>query len=233
MNVMTKLTKWIYAIVRITIVWWVATIPYLYLLFSAIGAESVDQIGTLALTGWILIPFILVPGAIAALGVSREFLRSEEDKPSDLPLYLLFWKYYKREYVNALKTGVVWMLVLAVFYMAYSYYSIVLGGISGFIFLLFIFIAIFYFIFLLTILIDRSDSFIGYFKVTAQLMCRHPILIISMVFEAFLVIYLSATFMPSLLLFVCPGIIALLFTHFYRECLKQEEKKQTLLMKEC
>lgn len=232
MNVTLKLTKWVYAIVRITSVWWGANIPYLYLLFVAIGAESVEQIATLAITGWILVPFVLVPGAIAALGVSREFFR-KEDEQKEISLFAAFWKYYKREYVNALKMGTVFMAVLGIFYMAYSFYSKLLGGISGFVFLLFIFIAIFYFIFLLTILIDRTDSFIGYFIVTAQLMCRHPVLIISMMFEAFLVIYLSAAFMPSLLLFVCPGVIGLLFTYFYKECLKQEEKKQAIMIKEC
>ncbi|TCN19712.1 DUF624 domain-containing protein [Mesobacillus foraminis] len=224
----TFITKWVYAVVRITLMWWIANFPYLILIFASFGVENEGQIGTLMLTGLVFLPFIMVPSTIGTLGVAREFFKRE----NDFPLFLTYWKYVKREYVTGMKVGMVIMILMSLFYLQFSYYSMLLGTSSGLVFILFMFMAVFYFIFLLTILVDRSNSLIGYFKVTGQLMSRHPVLMISMMLESFLVIYLSAIFMPSLLIFGCPGIIVLLATHFYRECIRQEERKETLSIRE-
>jgi uncharacterized membrane protein YesL len=224
----TVITKWVYSVVRVTLVWWIANFPFLYLIFAAFGVKNGGQFGTLVLTGLALVPFVLVPGTIGALGVGRDTFKHE----NDFPLLSTFLKYYKREYVNGVKVGVVFMVTLSVFYMGYSYYSRLLGTTPGLVFILFIFAAIFYFIFLLTILVDRTNSMIGYFVVTAQLLSRHPVLMITLIIETLLVIYLCATMMPSLLVFVVPGIIVLLATHFYIQCLKQEEKKDSLITEE-
>jgi uncharacterized membrane protein YesL len=221
----TLITKYVYAVVRITMVWWMLNLPFLFLLFAIFGVKNEREVGTLVLTGLVLVPFILVPATLGALGVGRDFFKYE----NDFPLFSTFLKYFKREYVNGLKVGVIFIVILSIFYLGYSYYSKLLGTITGYVFILFMIVAHFFFIFLLTILVDRSFQFWGYLKVTAQLMSRHPVLMFSMMIEAVLIIYISAIFMPSLLIFVCPGIILLLATHFYRECLKQEEKKDTLI----
>jgi uncharacterized membrane protein YesL len=222
------ITKWVYAVIRITLVWWMANFPFLFLILAAFGVKDEGQFGTLVLTGLVLVPFVLVPGAMGALGVGRDTFKHE----NEFPLFSSFWKYYKREYLNGMKLGIVFMVTLCIFYMGYSYYSKLLGTTPGLVFILFIVVAVFFFIYLLTILVDRTNSLTGYFVVTAQLMSRHPVLIISFIFETFLVVYLCTTMMPSLLVFVVPGIIVLLATYFYHQCLKQEEKKDSLMTKE-
>jgi uncharacterized membrane protein YesL len=228
MNTTTVITKWVYAVVRITLGWWIANIPYLFLIVLTFGVNNEGQAGALLVTGLILVPFVLMPGTIGALGIGREFFNHE----NEFPLISTFWKYYKRDYKNGMKVGGIFLGILGIFYTAYSYYSQLLGTVFGLVFIFFMAVAIFFFIILLTIIVDRTNSFTGYFRITAQLVSRHPVLMISMVFEVFLTVYLCGIFMPSLLIFVCPGIIVLLATHFYIQCLKQEVKKQTLIMNE-
>lgn len=221
-------TKWVYVVVRITLVFWMVNILYLYLIFLTMAAKNIEQIATFFLTGLVLVPFFLFPGAIGALGISREFFKKE----NDFPLFPTFWKYFKRDYTNAMKIGAIFTVIVSVFYISYAYYSRLLGTVHGLVFLFFIFIAIFYFAFLLPVIVDRQHHLRGYFHATTQLMVRHPLYMLTVIFEIFIVLYLSAKMMPSLLVFVCPGIISLLLNHFYITCIKREKEKNTLITTE-
>ncbi|MCI1859600.1 MAG: DUF624 domain-containing protein [Sporolactobacillus sp.] len=218
-------TKWIYAVVRNTIVWWMAEVPYLLLMFVGIGAKSAGEIGTLVLAAVGLFPFVLMPGLLASLGVAREFYRNG----NEFPLFSTFFHFYRREYKNAMKIGTIEAVLIAAFYTSYVYYSRIFGALIGMPFLLLLLLSLFFSLFLLALLADRQLPLIGYFQTAGLLMIRHPVLIVSMVFEIFLLFYLAIAYLPALLLFVCPGTTFLLVTHFYRECVKQEEEKGTLI----
>lgn len=228
MKTTTVITKWVYAIVRITLIWWMANSPYAILLITAFAAEDEGQVGAILLLGIFLLPFVFMPGTIATFGIGKEFY----NQGNEFPLFITFFKYYKREYINGLKFGGAFVCIMALLYIAYSYYSSLLGLLFGLIFIFFMVVAIFYFIVLLSILVDRANSFTGYFTVTTQLITRHPLLTISMIFKMLLTVCFSGMTMPSLLVFACPGIIVLLVMHFYKECLKREEERNPLIISE-
>lgn len=224
----TVITNWVYAVVRITLVWWMANFPYLFLLLAAFTVTNEGQVGTILLLGLLLVPFVLMPGTIGALGIGREFFKHG----NEFPLFSSFFKYYKREYMNGLKFGSIFVGIMGVLYVAYSYYSSLLGSLFGLVFMVFMCMAIFFFLILLTIVVDRVDGFTAYFNISRYFIGNNPLLLILLVFKIILTICFCGVVMPSLLVFVCPGIIVLLVTHFYMECLKREEERNTLITNE-
>ncbi|UJF15603.1 DUF624 domain-containing protein [Jeotgalibaca sp. MA1X17-3] len=217
-------TKYIYAIVRGTICFWLGNIPYIFLLLNLFQAENSDEIGTLLITGLALIPFILAPSITACLAVTRKFLIQED---SSFPLFRTFITTYKKEYKKSVEIGIGFAVILGLFLFSWQYYTRILGT-AGNIFLVFSGLLSYIFLMVLNLINDQFLSIRDYIRNSFYLTIGYPFLSLTGMIEVALVFYITYLLSPSLLILVTPGTILLLTTYLFRNLMKLEREKQQI-----
>lgn len=215
-------TKYIYAIVRGTICFWLGNIPYIFLLLNLFQAENADEIWTLLITGLVLIPFILAPSITACLAVTRKFFIQED---SSFPLLLTFITAYKKEYKKSVAIGIGFAVSLGLFLLSWQYYTRILGT-TGNIFLVFSGLLSYMFLMVLNLINDQFLSIRDYIRNSFYLTIGYPFLSLTGMVEVALIFYITYLLSPSLLILVTPGTVLLLTTYLFRNLLKLEQENQ-------
>lgn len=222
-------SKYVYAIIRGTLCFWLGNIPYIFLLLNLLLIENRAEINTLLVTGIVLIPIVLIPNLTACFNISREFMVKGN---SNFPLFKTYFTTYKREYKRSAIIGLAYTLLLTVFLFSAWYYTALIGAI-GYIFILFIVFLTFMLLILLNFINDQFLTTKDYIKNSIYLTFNYPFLTITGLLEIGLVIYFSYNLLPSLLILIAPGAILLLITYLFRNLIKLElnhyetEKKRT------
>lgn len=215
-------TKYVYAIVRATICFWVGNIPYIFLLLNLFQAENTDEIGTLLITGVVLIPFILAPNVTACLAVTRKFLIQAD---SNFSLFRTYITTYKKEYKKSLLIGMGFAIILALFLFSWQYYTSILGT-AGNIFLVFSGLLSYVFLMVLNLINDQFLTIREYIQNSFFLTVAYPFLSLTGIVEVALIFYIMYLLSPSLLILVAPGTILLLTTYLFRNIMKLERENQ-------
>lgn len=211
-------TKYTYAALRVTFCFWVGNVPYILLLMNLIVAENSDEILTLLLTMFLLIPVILMPVLTACLSITRKFFTEDTN---DFSLMKCFLKAYKDEYKRSVGIGVLFNVLCFLLVVAWQYYTSYFG-ILGYLYIVLIAILIYVVLNMLNLINDQFLSTKEYLQNSIQLLLRYPFLSITGILEIFLVIYVSYLLSPSLLIFVSPGAVLLLSTFLFRNKMKVE-----------
>lgn len=215
-------TKYIYAVIRLTFCFWLGNLPYIFLLFNFFLAENKDEVGTILVTGIILIPAVLAPCLTACFSVARRFFLEDG---SEYPLMKTFIDTYKKEYKRSFIMGAGFMLLSVTFFIAYEYYALLLGT-KGTFFLILLLLLSYVFLILLNLINDRVLQNWQYIRNAFFLTFRYPFLTVTGLLEMGLVIYICYLLTPSLLIFVTPGLTLLLATFLYRNIMKIETQNQ-------
>ncbi|AZP03557.1 DUF624 domain-containing protein [Jeotgalibaca ciconiae] len=219
------LGKWVFGIVKFSSVLLVSNFIYVFLFLNGYLAETVNEIGTLITTGFVLLPFVFAPSFLAVSSCTRLFFRSEENSP----IFRTFWNSYKKNYRLAMKHGLLYTAISFVLYAAYWYYG--RFGMLGHLIpaILFILVTVL-FLFVLSYSSDRVENILNYWKLSFLLLLNHPLLFLFMVLQVFFIIYFCH-FNGAMLLFVAPGATAMVMMYFYLECCKLEVSKQREYLK--
>lgn len=214
------LGKWVFGIIKFSTVLLLSNFVYLFLFLNGYLAENINEIGTLLVTGIVLLPFIFAPSFLAVSSCTRLFFREE----NAFPLWKTFWNSYKLNYSMAFKHGIFYVTISFILYTAYWYYGR-FGMLGSFIpAFLFLFNTLL-FLFVLAYSSDRIEKTLDYWKLSLLFILNHPLLLLFMALELFFLIYLCR-YNGALSLFVAPGASAMIVMYFYLECCRLELEKQ-------
>ena len=214
----TFLGTWVWRILRGSFYWLLGNFIYVFLVMNFLLAETVDEMGTLVITGVLLIPFIFAPGTIAAFSCVRKFF--DETKTAS---FSVFAKAYKENYRMAMSHGFIFVFATFLLYVAYWYYGS-FGIVGKIVPASLMIVALSLFLFVLAYTSDRKERLWDYWKLGGLLLINHPMFTLFMTTEIFFVLYFCH-YIGALLLFVAPGAILLIVYYFYTESVKAEAKK--------
>ena len=210
---------WVWRVLRASFFWIIGNIVYVFLGMNFLMAETIDEMGTLVVTGWLLIPFLFAPGTVAAFSCVRKFFNETE------PAFFQVDKIaYKKNKKVAIQHGIVYVLISFILYAAYWYYGR-FGFVGKLIPAFLLVLVTLLFAFILAYTSDRKEKLIDYWKLGGLLLVNHPLFVLFMTAEIFLVLYFCH-YIGALLLFVAPGAVLLIVHYFYQEGVKAEVKKQ-------
>lgn len=211
------LGKWGWHILNGSFFWFLGNFIYLLLVLNSFLAENVNELGTLIITGFFLIPFIFSPGTTAAFTCVRKVAEGDYVSLSD------FWKRYKENYQQSMQHGLLYICLTFLLYAAYRYYGElhIFGEIIPI--LLFLFVTVLY-LFVLVYTSDRIQTFLDYWKIGIRMLINHPVFMIFMGTEIFFVLYFTS-YTGALLFLVAPGLCLVIVNYFYLESVKSENRK--------
>lgn len=212
------LGKWGFAVIKFSLFLTTFNLIYIFLYLNGFLADNIHEIGTIILTAIILVPFIFSPSFLAIASCTRLFFRNE------VTSFKVFITSYKKNYLLAVKHGIIYEGIFLTLYSAFWYYG-KFGILGRLIPLGLLILATVLFLFVLSYSSDRLEKLFDYWKYSTVLLLSSPILLIFMVLILFYIIYFCQ-YNGALSLFVAPGICALTTMYFYIECSKQINKKQ-------
>ncbi|MBP3039023.1 DUF624 domain-containing protein [Bacillaceae bacterium Marseille-Q3522] len=219
-NVSNKLIQWVFIVMKLTGIWWLFNFPYVILGLLLMRAPTVANVNTIFIVCIVLFPIIIVPATVATLAITRRYGRDDDN----FSFVKVFWKYYKTEYVRSLTLGCLNIIVLILFYIALRYYS-GQSSLLAMIFYILVILTPFFFLYVYSFLVDQELPVRTYLTNTIYLLLMHPINTSLMILDVIgLAVILWFAF-PPLLLFVLPGLLALIVTHFFQKGIKVETLK--------
>lgn len=198
--------EWITNLAALNITWLVFIFPIAYLSLLLVLVEHTSQVLMIILSIVVLSPFLLFPATAAMFGVVRKWFMKEEIKivPS-------FWKFYKENYKRSLFGGFILSFLWLVGVVDYLYIK------SDVSFVNYIVLFILAFLFLYT-LYFFSDTVHTESKLTQSLKnvliitIANPIFSFGIVVICIIVLFVSISYLPFLIiLFIGPSIAILGF----------------------
>lgn len=220
-NFSNHLIKWLYLILKLTGIWWLFNIPYVFLGIILLMAPDTGTIHTMFLAGAVLLPFVAIPATVATLAIVRRYGRDDHS----FSFLKAFWKYYRREYVKSMILGGINTTVLIIFYLALRYYA----DMSSFLAVVFYSLVIvtpFFFLLVYSFLVDQALPIKAYLTNTVFLFLVHPFNTLLMILDVSVPALLLWMVLPPLLLIIFPGFAALIVTHFFQKSMSKEIKRQ-------
>jgi uncharacterized membrane protein YesL len=151
--------------------------------------------------------FGILPSSVSLYTISRKWLTAE----TDLPIFKTFFETYKKEFFKANTIGLFMAIIGFVLYFNYIYVLTIQGtaqlffGIPLFIFTVFYLVTLLYF---LPVYVHYELGLFQYIKHSFYIGMANPIVTLLMVI-AISFISLFLYFIPGLLPFFCPTLIAL------------------------
>ncbi len=215
------LTKRLYIILKLTGIWWLFNVPYAFLGVNLLAAPDVASVHTIFIVGMVLLPFVAIPATVATLAIARRYMKDNDV----FPFLQVFWKYYKREYRKSMILGCLNAMVVVVFYLALQYYA----GMSLLLTIVFYTLVIvtpFFFLFVYSFLVDQELPLQAYLINTIFLLLMHPLNAILVILALMITTYILWVAFPPLLIFIFPGLVALIVTYFYQKSMGAEIKKR-------
>lgn len=211
------LGKWGWYILNGSFFWILGNFIYLLLVANSFLAENINELGTLVITGFFLIPFIFSPGTTAAFACIRKVVDGEQVSLRN------YWKKYQENYQQSMQHGLFYIGLTFLLYAAYRYYGElhILGEI--FTITLFLFLTVLY-LFVLVYTSDRIQTFLDYWKISIRMLISHPMFMLFMGTELFFVLYFTS-YSGALLLLGAPGLCIVIVNYFYSESVKSENRK--------
>lgn len=211
------ITKWVYGMIRSSLIWLFFNLPIGYLVLNLLLAENFNEFATLMTTIYVLIPFVFSPGTVVALDCTRRFYR----EGSAYPLWKTAWKSYRKNWLISMKQGLIFCGGIFVLLAASRFYGQYFGGAGQMIPYFAMGILSLLFLFVLAYTADREETLVDYWKKSGLLIINHFLLFVFMSLEVLLTIYFTH-FFSFLLIFVAPGLVLLFVMHFYLETVKSE-----------
>lgn len=226
-----RLCEWIMRISAINLLWALCSFPIFFLLLQLLLIENLEEMMAILLLMAVIAPFLLFPSTSAMFSVVRKWVLGEVD----VPLLKTFFKSYKQNYVQSMFGGIIFMALAVLLIINFRFYSNVESSfsiLSGvFIaFLIILFISVINFHNLLAHMHMKTWHIV---KNAIFLTIGKPLTTLMIVLTAFVIIYLSATYLNFFLFFVATGtVIAYMsFFYFHRAMHKIQEKHEKEIAK--
>ncbi|MEH7495876.1 YesL family protein [Neobacillus niacini] len=208
---MQPVFEWITNLAALNITWLVFNLPIAYLSLLLVLVEHTSQILMIILTIVVFSPFLLFPATTAMFGVVRKWFMKEEIK-----IVQSFWKFYKENYKRSLFGGFFLSFLWLVGVVDFLYIK------SDVSFVNFIVLFILAFLFLYT-LYFFSDTVHTESKLTQSLKnvliitIANPIFSFGIVVICIIVLYVSISYLPFLIILFTGPIIAILGFYGYQK----------------
>lgn len=215
-----NLMKWLYMILKLTGIWWLFNIPYAFLGLQLFVAPDITSVHTMVIIGIFLLPFVAVPATVATLAITRRYANGDDE----FPFLKVYWNYYKREYRKSMLFGCLNATMLVVFYLALRYYT-GLSSLLAIVFYTLVIITPFFFLFVYSFLVDQELPLKAYLSNTLFLMLMHPFNTILMILDTVVIAFILWIVFPPLLIFIFPGLVALIVTYFFQKSVGVEINK--------
>lgn len=219
-KISNNLIQWLYMILKLTGIWWLFNMPYAFLGVFLLVAPDVSIVHTIIIIGIVLLPFVAIPTTVATLAIARRYVKTDDV----FPFLKVFWNYYKREYVKSMVLGSLNTSVLIVFYLALRYYA-GLSSLLAIVFYALVIVTPLFFLYVYSYLVDQELPLKAYLTNTMFLLLVHPLNAILMILDVMVTAYILWVVLPPLLLFILPGLVALIVTYFYQKSMGVEIKK--------
>ncbi len=117
-----RICEWIYRFTITNLLWFVCSIPFLFIILMSINAMSLEDLGpfysSLILLA-IAAPFTVFPANGGLFSVVRKWNMGEED----VPIVKTFFRGYKSNYLQSVMGGILFVLLLGLFVINYQFYS--------------------------------------------------------------------------------------------------------------
>ncbi|MFS0775369.1 DUF624 domain-containing protein [Neobacillus sp. 3P2-tot-E-2] len=208
---MQPVFEWITNLAALNITWLVFNLPITYLSLLLVLVEHTSQILMIILTIVVFSPFLLFPATTAMFGVVRKWFMKEEIK-----IVQSFWKFYKENYKRSLFGGFILSFLWLVGIVDFLYIK------SDVSFVNFIVLFILAFLFLYT-LYFFSDTVHTESKLTQSLKnvliitIANPVFSFGIVVICIIVLYVSISYLPFLIILFTGPIIAILGFYGYHK----------------
>lgn len=213
-----RICEWIYRLTISNLLWFICSIPFLFIILMAMNAVSFDDQGpfysSLILLG-IAAPFTVFPANAALYSVVRKWMMGEED----VPILKTFFKGYKSNYLQSVMGGILFVLLLGLFIVNYQFYAAMNNAaqvLSVFFILCIIVlvVAVFYYT---CLMVHVHMKTLALLKNSFFLSIARPITSILIVGIHAVIIYFTFFIYPILILLVTASVLAFATFHlFYR-----------------
>ena len=213
MGGLNRILEWVMRFFVTNLLWIGFNLPICFFVLTLFYSN--DQAGVLMTLGILIIlaPFVFFPATTAMFGVVRKWIMGEHD----VPIVKSYWTYYKENYLRSLCGGAIltfFWIVLAVDFFYFSQVNIIMT---------YLFLAGFFFLFLLTIFffantVHKEFTLFTSIKNSFSLSFVFPLTNILIVVISGIIIYVSFTLFTFLIPFFMGSLIAYVtFAGYYRK----------------
>ena len=113
-----KISEWIMRLSVTNVLWIICSIPFIFLIFPVIVAQSTDQLLSSLILSSVIAPFTLFPATAAMFGVARKWVMGEVDAP----LLRTFFRNYKESYVQSMIGGILYVILFTILIVDFQVY---------------------------------------------------------------------------------------------------------------
>lgn len=225
-----RISEWIMRFSVTNLLWLLTSIPVWFFILSMLMNEELDLAilqSTFVIVA-IIAPFTLFPSTSAMFSLARKWLTGDEDAP----LFKTFFINYRRNYVQSMLAGILYMIIFITLFVNYQFY---MGLENNFqliapLFLAFMLVAsisVFNFFSLQSHLHMKT---IALLKNALLLTIGKPITSILIVVTNVSIIYISFSFFNAFLAFFFMGSLVayMTFFHFQRMFQKIQDKQEEM-----
>ena len=121
-----KISEWIMRLSVTNLLWIICSIPFIFLIFPVILAQSSDAIMSSLILSSIIAPFTLFPATAALFSVARKWVMGEVDAP----LLRTFFRNYKECYVQSMIGGILYVALFAILIVDFRVYLVKLESLQ-------------------------------------------------------------------------------------------------------
>ncbi len=121
-----KISEWIMRLSVTNLLWIICSIPFIFLIFPVILAQSSDALMSSLILSSIIAPFTLFPATAALFSVARKWVMGEVDAP----LLRTFFRNYKECYVQSMIGGILYVALFAILIVDFRVYLVKLESLQ-------------------------------------------------------------------------------------------------------
>ncbi|WJH34534.1 DUF624 domain-containing protein [Paenibacillus sp. CC-CFT747] len=225
-----RISEWIMRLSVINVLWVVCSLPFFFLLASALLNPEITASTDLVLQSLILIaivaPFTLVPASAAMFTVARKWTTGEEDAP----LFKTFFKGYKENYLQSMLGGLVYLAIGGILVVNYRFYG-TQGGTLGLVSILFIVLFVLLiasFFNFLSITVHFHMKFFQIIKNSLLITIGNPVNSLFILLSNGLILYFSTRFTFLIPFFMGSLMAVVSFWYFHRSFVRMQEKMEKM-----
>jgi uncharacterized membrane protein YesL len=209
-----KISEWIMRLAVTNVLWIVCSLPFVYLLVSAVFfSPNTDQMLWGLTISLVTAPFFFFPATAALFTVARKWVMGE----GDVPLLKTFFRGYKENYVQSMLGGIIYALLFIIMIVDFRVY---LNGLSSLQLLSYIFIGLM--VLLFVSLFNFFSMTVHYHMKTLQLVKNailitigRPIRSVGTVITCGFIIYISTRWTFLIPFFMGSLVAMVAFYNFY------------------
>lgn len=212
-----NLSEWLIRYLKVNLLWFIFNIPIVFLLLNLLIVKSTNEIISISIVIFALLPFLFFPATTSLFAVIRECFKNSED----IPIVRSFLIFYKENYVRSMTGGLVIGVIWIIFIVDYYYFTVYVSELFFYFFILLFTLLISFTLHFFSVTVHFESKLFKALKNSILVTIASPILSILLGVLTVLFVYLSFNYITFIIPLFMGSLISIVsYRVFYKTYLK-------------